>query len=210
MSDSGLGGTWNRAGTIVFATEAGVLTRTSAAGGPCTELAKPEPGVRRAVPVFLPDGDHFLYVLATADEARRGVYVASLGDPNGRRLLADQSSAVFVPNGPGSNQGRLLFVREQTLMAQAFDAASLQLSGEPVTVADQVSFTAYAPRDRRLRRRERHLDVPGQRQSRSTDGLVRPLRQGTWPCRRDWSGSAQSRSRLMASGSRLPGLTLRT
>ena len=38
-------------------------------------------------------------------------------------------SAAFVPNGPGSNQGWLLFVREQTLMAQAFDAASLQLSG---------------------------------------------------------------------------------
>ena len=81
----------------------------------------------------------------TTDEARRGLYVASLGDPNGRRLLADLSSAVFVPNGPGSNQGRLLFVREQTLMAQAFDAASLQLSGEPVTVANQVSFTVTTP-----------------------------------------------------------------
>lgn len=32
-------------------------------------------------------------------------------------------------------------MREQTLMAQAFDATSLQLSGDPVTVADQVSFT---------------------------------------------------------------------
>ena len=73
------------------------------------------------------------------------MYVASLADPNGRRLLADRSSAVFVPNGPGSNQGWLLFVREQTLMAQAFDAASLQLSGDPVVVADQVSFTASQP-----------------------------------------------------------------
>ena len=65
--------------------------------------------------------------------------------PNGRRLLADRSSAVFVPNGPGSSQGRLLFVREQTLMAQTFDATSLQLSGEPVTVANQVSFTNAPP-----------------------------------------------------------------
>ena len=142
---TGHGGTWNRAGTIVFATEAGVLNRVSAAGAQCTELAKPEPGVQRQIPVFLPDGDHFLYVLQTTDEARRGVYVASLGDPNGRRLLADPTSAMFVPNGPGSNQGRLLFVREQTLMAQAFDATPLQLSGDPVMVADPVSFTASQP-----------------------------------------------------------------
>ena len=101
----GQGGTWNRAGAIVFATEAGVLNRVSAAGGPCTELAKPDPGVRRKIPVFLPDGDHFLYMLETTDEARQGVYVASLGDPKGRRVLADPSSAVFVPNGPWVEPG---------------------------------------------------------------------------------------------------------
>ena len=41
----GAGGTWNRAGTIVFATEAGVLVRVPAAGGACTELTGPEPDV---------------------------------------------------------------------------------------------------------------------------------------------------------------------
>ena len=141
----GGGGTWNRAGEIVFATEAGALLRVSAEGGPCTELTKPEQGLRRTIPVFLPDGEHFLYVASSLDEARRGVFVASLGDPIGRRLLADQSSAIFVPNGPGANQGHLLFVREQALMAAAFDAASRQLSGEPVTVARPVSFTNATP-----------------------------------------------------------------
>ena len=82
-----------------------------------------------------------VYALETTDEARRGVYAASLAEPNGRRLVADPSSALFVPTGPGLYQGRLLFVREQALMAQAFDATSLQLSGDPVTVAEQVSFT---------------------------------------------------------------------
>jgi Tol biopolymer transport system component len=141
----GGGGTWNRAGEIVFATEAGALLRVSAEGGPCTELTKPEQGLRRTIPVFLPDGEHFLYVASSLDEARRGVFVASLGDPIGRRLLADQSSAIFVPNGPGANQGHLLFVREQALMAAAFDASSRQLSGEPVTVARPVSFTNATP-----------------------------------------------------------------
>ena len=137
----GGGGTWNRDGAIVFATEAGGLNRVAAAGGACTEFTKPEPGMTRRIPVFLPDSEHFLYVLGTTDEARRGLYVASRGDPNGRRLLADLSSAVFAPEESGSSRGHLLFVREQTLMAQPFDAVSLQLSAEPFAVAEQVSFT---------------------------------------------------------------------
>jgi Tol biopolymer transport system component len=141
---AGIGGTWNRAGAILFAAD-GVLTRVSATGGACTALTKPAPGESRTLPVFLPDGDHFVYVLQTADEARRGVYAASLGEPNGRRLLADLSSAVFVPNGPGARQGHLLFGREQTLMSQTFDATSLQLSGEPATVANQVGITNAPP-----------------------------------------------------------------
>ena len=141
----GAGGTWNRAGDIVFAEEQGTLARVPAAGGPCTPLTKAESGIRRTLPVFLPDGEHFLYVVNSSDEGRRGLYVASLSDPIGQRLLADQSSGVFVPNGPGLDQGHLLFVRQQTLMAVAFDAETRQLSGEPVVVATSVSFTNHAP-----------------------------------------------------------------
>jgi len=79
------------------------------------------------------------------DEARRGLYVGSLSEPIGHRLLGDQSSGIFVPNGPGVDQGHLLFVRQHTLMAMAFDADTRQLSGEPVTVARSVSFTNNPP-----------------------------------------------------------------
>jgi serine/threonine protein kinase len=135
----GRGGTWNRAGTIVFATETGVLTRVTEKGGACTVVIKPESGQGRWSPEFLPDGDHFLYVVGAGEEAQRGLYVASLGEPNGRRLLTDSSSGLFVPKGPRSNQGHLVFLREQRLMAQAFDGTALQLSGEPVMVANHVS-----------------------------------------------------------------------
>ncbi len=102
---TGGGGTWNRDGAILLASQSGALMRVAATGGECTEITKPEPGVPRKVPVFLPDGDHFLYMLETTDEARRGVYAASLAEPNGRRLVADRSSALFVPTGPGSVPG---------------------------------------------------------------------------------------------------------
>jgi serine/threonine protein kinase/Tol biopolymer transport system component len=137
----GGGGTWNRTGIIVFANEAGVLLRVPAAGGSCVELTKPDPAMRRTHPVFLPDGEHFLYVVNSGDEDRRGLYVAALEEPQGRRLLADQSSGIFAPNAPGSNHGHLLFVREQALMAVPFDAESQHLSGDPVLVARPVSFT---------------------------------------------------------------------
>jgi eukaryotic-like serine/threonine-protein kinase len=141
----GAGGTWNRDGAIVFATEAGALKRTAASGGACTDLIKREPGVQLArIPVFLPDGNHFLYSRGTGLN-RRELFAASLADPTGHRLLPDQSSAEFVPDRPGSGTGHLLFVREETLMAQSFDATSLQLSGEPFAVAEQVSFTATPP-----------------------------------------------------------------
>jgi hypothetical protein len=96
---TGGGGTWNRDDAILFATEAGALMRVAATAGACTEIAKAEPGVRRRIPVFLPDGDQFLYVLETPDEARRGLNAASLADPNGRRLLADLCAA--APSGDG-------------------------------------------------------------------------------------------------------------
>jgi eukaryotic-like serine/threonine-protein kinase len=142
---SGGGGTWNRDGVILFATETSAFQRVAVTGGGCDELIKAEPGVIRRAPVFLPDGEHFLYALDTPDQSRAGLYAASLADPMGQRLMGDRSSGVFVPDRPGASQGRLLFIREQTLMAQSFDAASLRLSGNPGVVAEQVSFTFTAP-----------------------------------------------------------------
>src|SRR5262249_50880191 len=57
------GGTWNAAGTILFAASvAGVVFRVSASGGDSvavTRLDAPQETAHR-FPQFLPDGDHFL------------------------------------------------------------------------------------------------------------------------------------------------------
>ena len=49
-----------------------------------------------------------------------------------RRLTSAESGALYAP------PGYLLFVREGALTAQAFDDGSLQLTGEPVPVAERV------------------------------------------------------------------------
>ena len=142
----GNGGTWSRHGVILFATDIGSLKRVPAGGGACTDLIKAEPQtMRTSMPMFLPDGVHFLYGKGTNVPESSGVFVATFDDPKGRRLLTDPSSVEFVADSPTSSVGHLLFVREGNLVAQSFDATSLQLSGQPFVVAEQVGFTSTRP-----------------------------------------------------------------
>jgi serine/threonine protein kinase/Tol biopolymer transport system component len=140
---SGAAGTWGPDGTILFSSS-GKLMRVAASGGPCTELSHATDEGEPSYPVFLPDGDHFVYVRHARDERKSEIFVGSLNDPAGRRLLREASAAVFAPAETGSNRGWLLFVRpsERLLMAQAFDSQSLQLTGDPVIVAKNVGFSA--------------------------------------------------------------------
>ena len=88
--------------------------------------------------MFLPDGNRFLYFVARADAGKTGIYIASLDGKENRRILADVSGAMFAPS---AGVGRLLFIRENTLMAQPFDAARATTSGDVFPVAEWVSLT---------------------------------------------------------------------
>jgi Tol biopolymer transport system component len=92
-------------------------------------------------PVFLPDGRHFLYLISGGSAEQGGIYLSSLDGSENRRVLADESSVIFAG-------GRLLFIRDNNLMAQPFDVASGQISGEAFPIAEGVFFIAngsYAP-----------------------------------------------------------------
>jgi serine/threonine protein kinase len=129
------GGTWSNDGLILFTPEPRAsLYRVASSGGEAvaaTRLDPPRLTSHRA-PYFLPDGQHFLFYGLGDSEAGAGVYVASLDQPDPRRLLNADSSAVYAA-------GHLLFVRQGTLFAQRFDADRLQLAGEPFQVASQVA-----------------------------------------------------------------------
>ena len=128
----GLGGTWNRDGTILFASNPG-LFRVSADGGAPTQVTK---GPFQIGPQFLPDGRHFLYHVPNPFPA--GVYVGQLDGSITARLLDADATPVFV-------SGHLLFVRQGTLFAQTFDPTRLALSGNPFRVADQISLLIGFP-----------------------------------------------------------------
>jgi len=134
-----LGGTWNQDGVILFVSgEQNPVLRVSAAGGRPVPLS-----VRGRFPVFLPDGRHFLY-----NTGGKGVLLAAIDSPAGRQILPDNSSIAYAPPPPGSRTGHVLFIRDETLMAQRLDATTLQTSGEGFPVAEQVTpgiLMVYGP-----------------------------------------------------------------
>ena len=128
---AGWGAAWNKDDVILYGvTAGGPLTRISASGAGRTQVTTLDPprqtGHRH--PQFLPDGKHFLYY-AVGNAEGRGVYVASLDEPKGRRVLSADSAAVYVA------PGFLLFGRQGTLVAQRFDVTTFTTSGEPFQLA---------------------------------------------------------------------------
>ena len=128
------GGTWNRANVIVFGSTSG-LFRVPAEGGTPESITSLDAGESGHYwPSFLPDGRHFLYTAWTSDPSARAVFAGELGAKERTRVLVAESNAVY------SATGHLLFHRGKAVYAQAFDAKSLTLSGEPARVADEVTF----------------------------------------------------------------------
>jgi Tol biopolymer transport system component len=132
------GATWSREDVIVFSA-GGRLFRVPARGGEAEPLGKLVAGESgRYWPEFLPDARHYLYLSITARPEEQGIYVGSLDSDLRKRIVASEYQAAYSP------PGQLLFVKDDALMAQPFDAASLELSGEPVPVLEQLALFKIA------------------------------------------------------------------
>jgi eukaryotic-like serine/threonine-protein kinase len=137
------GGAWGKDGFIVFSPAVtGTLFRVSAPGGAATALSLPRTGASERdslrFPVFLPDSKRFFYTIEAQTREREGVYVGSLDGGSPVRILPDLSMTRFVP-APGSDaKGFIVFHRQTTLMAQAFDTAHLKTTGEAFPIANEV------------------------------------------------------------------------
>jgi serine/threonine-protein kinase len=111
-------GTWSRDGVIVFGSRgSGPMRRISAAGGVPTDITVVDSSggeTIHALPTFLPDGRHFLYLRAGSAEVS-GIYSGSLdakpSEQSRERILAATFGASYV-------DGNLFFMREGTLMVR--------------------------------------------------------------------------------------------
>jgi eukaryotic-like serine/threonine-protein kinase len=128
------GGTWSRAGTIVFGTPKGLFS-VSAEGGkavPLTTVEKAETG--HFWPLFLPDGDHYIYLAWSAESTNRALYVGSIGAKGRTRLMAAETNVAYA------SPGFLVFHREATLFAQPFDADTRAFTGDAVRIAGGIAY----------------------------------------------------------------------
>ena len=143
---NGRGGTWNRDGVIVFTPDGtGGLFRVSARGGSAVELTKLDKSrfeTTHRWPMFLPDGEHFLYLAANFGQDREfnAIFLGSLASQE-RRLLASASA-----NAAYAEPGFLLYLRDKTLVAQSFNLRSYALSGEPQNLIDEVEYLPQTDR----------------------------------------------------------------
>jgi Tol biopolymer transport system component len=130
------GPSWNREGVLVFArSDATGLFKVGAGGGeptPVTSLASTPGDTSHSRPCFLPDGRHFLFLAKPSGT----IWIGSLDSKDVKILLKSDTQVIYAP------PGYVLFMRQGVLMAQRFDPARLELSGDAQPVAEQVRANA--------------------------------------------------------------------
>jgi Tol biopolymer transport system component len=140
------GASWSREGVILFS-DGNILRRVSAEGGAVTPVTALDPArieIGNYFPQFLPDGRSFLYLIRSPKANVQGIYSATLGEGNApassrtRIIPGTDAKALYAAPFAGS-PGYLLWMRQDTLVAQRFDPNRVRTEGNPEPVADSVS-----------------------------------------------------------------------
>lgn len=136
-ASNGRGGTWSYDGVILFSPHfQSPIHSILDSGGTSTAITELDETIHSTHrwPVFLPDGKHFLYLAVNHNPAMKehhAVFLTSIDDPKAKHILHTNSNVYFA-------SGYLIFARETTLMAQPFDPAHGELSGNPTPIAESV------------------------------------------------------------------------
>jgi Tol biopolymer transport system component len=134
---------WN-GNSILFSSADRVLVLVPDSGGdpkPVTKLDASRKETAHVLPMFLPDGKHFLFAAASLVPENIGIFVASLDSqtaPTRVMPLQRLNAAGFLA------PDHLFLLAEGKLTVQRFNTSALKLEGDPVTVAEDIEpgFTA--------------------------------------------------------------------
>jgi len=136
------GGTWGRKNVIVYTPDAsGALWRVDADGSnahPLTDKIFKAPDDSHRWPVFLPDGEHFLFWVGNFDEHKKdsdtGVYVSDLQGTEKKQVVACRSSVGYA-------NGNLLYIDDKgSLVAVGYKPGGSSVTGKPRVVVEQVGL----------------------------------------------------------------------
>jgi len=137
------GGSWNGNGTILLARVSdNVIVRMSDSGGSPTPVTKLDAGrkeILHGLPVFLPDGRHFLYVAVGGTPEDSGIFVASLESSDAPVRVIQVQPNRF--NGMAYVAGGyVVYQNEGRLIAQRTDEQA-RPQGTSTVVADNLDNT---------------------------------------------------------------------
>ena len=136
------GGSWSSKGPIVYAPVAsGPLWKVNADGSnaaPLTDKIFVDRDNSHRWPVFLPDGDHFIFwsgdFTNVSDNRTSGIYITSL-EAKGKTLV------VLCRSNPGYGAGQLFYINDKAaLLAAPMDVSAGKITGEARVLAGQVAF----------------------------------------------------------------------
>jgi Tol biopolymer transport system component len=133
---------WTKDGFIFVGGTDGLYRLPQAGGDPVrvTQADAAHGELANAYPHILPDGLHYLYLAAIPSD-KSAIYLASWDGRLKKRLIATSRGFRYAPPSEPGGMGHLLFVREETLMAQPFDAKTLSLAGEAFPVVEHVGLS---------------------------------------------------------------------
>lgn len=122
---SGLGGSWNEAGDLVFAGHTGGLQRRATDGTitSLTAIDREAGESTHAWPAFLPDGRHVAYLVTAKDRSRSGIWLTSLDTPASRTRIAPSDAQPVVVGHT------LLLLNDLTLLAQPLNPTTWMPEG---------------------------------------------------------------------------------
>ena len=131
------GGTWGSGGVILFTpSPRDAIFQVSANGGTPTRITTIDEKIHSTHrwPVFLPDGQHFLYYAAShanSKSQQNGIYIASLDGKLNHFLATSPAGGLY-------SRGNLLFAKESGLLTQPLDLSSFTLTGSPRPLVDSI------------------------------------------------------------------------
>src|SRR5204862_7892789 len=108
---------------------------------PATALEPARGITSHRFPVFLPDGNHFVYMATSADSSALpvgGIHMAMVGSKE-HRMIVEAGPNEEPLTAPMFADGYLLFQRQSTLMAQRLNQRTWNLEGERIVVASDVT-----------------------------------------------------------------------
>ena len=130
-----LGGAWSPNGTILFGAFQGTLFRVPASGGSPAQVTALDASLGHNThgwPVFLPDGQRFLFLAFSDDPAQAAVYQGTLDAADTRRVVAAESRVAVTG-------GQLLSLSKGVLVARPYDPARVPGDGASITIADHIA-----------------------------------------------------------------------